>query len=215
MGFEIRVLTLGLAATNCYILGDTETGDAILIDPVDRPDLLLDTLTREQWTLRLMLATHGHFDHVLASKAVKDATGAPFYIHSADKFLLDGLPERGVHYTGTPFPEAATPDRWLTDAPETITHGNFRLETLFTPGHAPGHIAFYWPDARIVFSGDALFRGSVGRTDLPQSDHGTLMKSIAEKLLTLDDDVRVLAGHGESTTIGHERRTNPFITDYR
>lgn len=215
MAFEIRVLTLGIAATNCYIIGDTETGDAVLIDPVDQPELLLETIAEENWTLKLMLATHGHFDHVLASKGIKDATGVPFYIHSGDKMFLDSLPERGIQFTGTAFPEAATPDRWLTDAPETIQVGNFRFETLFTPGHAPGHIAFNWPDANIVFSGDALFKGSIGRTDLPGSNYERLMESITEKLLTLDDEVTVLAGHGEPTTIGHERNTNPFILEYR
>lgn len=214
MGFEIRVLTLGLAVTNCYVLGDTETGDAVLIDPVDQPELLVKTISDEGWTLKLMLATHGHFDHVLASKGVKDATGAPFYIHSADVPWLKSLPERGVQFTGKPFPEAAVPDRLLTDESETITVGNFRLETLFTPGHAPGHIAFYWPDANLVFAGDALFRGSIGRTDLPGGDYDTLMRSIFEKLVPLGDDVRVLSGHGDPTTIGHERRTNPYLLDY-
>jgi hydroxyacylglutathione hydrolase len=214
MGFEIRVLTLGLAVTNCYILGDTETGDAILIDPVDQPELLLKTIADEGWTLKLMLATHGHFDHVLASKGVKDATGVPFYIHSADVPWLESLPQRGVQFTGTPFPEAAVPDRLLTDEPETITVGNFRLETLFTPGHAPGHIAYYWPDANLVFAGDALFKGSIGRTDLPGGNYDTLMRSIFEKLVPLGDDVRVLSGHGEPTTIGHERRTNPYLLDH-
>lgn len=214
MRFEIRVLTLGIAATNCYILGDTETGDAILIDPVDQPELLLKTIADEGWTLKLMLATHGHFDHVLASKGVKDATGVPFYIHSADLPWLKSLPDRGVQFTGSPFPEAAIPDRLLTDESETITLGNFRLETLFTPGHAPGHIAFYWPEANLVFAGDALFKGSIGRTDLPGGNYEMLMRSIFEKLVPLGDDVRVLSGHGEPSTIGHERRTNPFLLDY-
>lgn len=214
MGFEIRVLTLGLAVTNCYILGDTETGDAILIDPVDQPELLLNTIADENWTLKLMLATHGHFDHVLASKGVKDATGIPFYIHHADVHWLESLPQRGVQFTGQPFPEAAVPDRLLTDEPETITLGNFQLETLFTPGHSPGHIAYYWPDANLVFAGDALFKGSIGRTDLPGGDYDMLMRSIFEKLVPLGDDVRVLCGHGEPTTIGYERRTNPYLLGY-
>ncbi len=214
MAFEIRVLTLGIASTNCYILGDTDTGDAILIDPVDQPELLLRTIADEGWTLKLMLATHGHFDHVLASKGIKDATGVPFYIHGADMFWLDGLPQRGVQFTGKPFPEAAVPDRLLTDATETLTLGNFTLETLFTPGHSPGHIAFYWPHSNLVFCGDALFKGSIGRTDLPGGDYNTLMRSIFNKLVPLGDDVRVLPGHGDVTTIGLERRTNPYLLDY-
>lgn len=214
MGFEIRVLTLGIAATNCYIVGDTETREAVLIDPVDQPELLLKTLSDEGWTLKLMLATHGHFDHVLASKGIKDATGVPFYIHELDQPFLDALPERGVQWTGTRFPEAAIPDRYLTSQPEAIELGSFKLHTLFTPGHSPGHIAFHWPDANLVFSGDALFKGSIGRTDLPGANYETLMRSIFDKLIPLGDDTRVLAGHGNPTTIGSERQSNPFLLEY-
>lgn len=214
MSFEIRVFTLGLAATNCYIIANPVTKDALLIDPVDQPELLLKTIADEGWTLRLMLATHGHFDHVLASKGIKDATGVPFYIHEADQPFLDSLPERGVQFTGTPFPPAAVPDRYLTSEPETIAVGDIVLETLFTPGHAPGHIAFFWRNANILFSGDALFNGSIGRTDLPGGDYETLMRSITEKLLPLGDSVSVLSGHGDATTIGREREHNPFLLDY-
>ncbi len=112
---------------------------------------------------------------------------------------------------GTPFPEAAEPDRLLTTEPETIELGAIKLETLYTPGHAPGHLAFYMRDQGVVFSGDALFAGSIGRTDLPGSDHDLLMQSIREKLLTLPDETRVLSGHGKPTTIGTERATNPFL----
>jgi glyoxylase-like metal-dependent hydrolase (beta-lactamase superfamily II) len=211
---EIQMLTLGIAATNCYILGDTETGEAALIDPVDDAPLLLRTLDEAGWTLKLILATHGHFDHVLASRALKQATGAPFYIHQADQFWLDSLPDRGVQFTGQPFPEAAQPDRYLTTEPETLTVGAITLETLFTPGHAPGHVAFYLRDGGVVFSGDALFQGSIGRTDLPGADYDTLMRSIFERLVPLGDAVRVLPGHGGPTTIGDERRTNPFLLSY-
>lgn len=214
MAFEIRVFNLGMAATNCYIIGDTETRDAVLIDPVDEPELLLKAITDEGWILRMMLATHGHFDHVLASKGIKDATNVPFLIHRADQPFLDNLPERGVQWTGKPFPAAAVPDRYLSDQTETLVIGNIVLETLFTPGHAPGHVAFYWREANLVFSGDALFRGAIGRTDLPGGDFETLMRAIFDKLVPLGDDTRVLPGHGEPTTIGHERKTNPFLVDY-
>lgn len=211
---EIKMLTLGIAATNCYILGDTATREALLIDPVDDAPLLLRTIEDSGWTLKLIIATHGHFDHVLASKALKEATGAPFYIHKADQPLLTALPEQGLRFTGHRFPEAATPDRYLTDESETITLGAITLETLFTPGHAPGHVALFMRDADLLFSGDALFQGSIGRTDLPGGDYETLMHSIFDKLVPLGDDVRVLPGHGDATTIGQERRTNPFLLSY-
>ncbi|GIK29318.1 MAG: MBL fold metallo-hydrolase [Anaerolineae bacterium] len=211
MSFEIRVLTLGIAATNCYIVSDGATGEAVLIDPVDQPELLLKTLRDNNLTLKLILATHGHFDHVLASAALKEATGVPFYIHHDDVRWLDRLPEQGLRFTGTPFPKAAVPDRLLTDEQETITVGGITFKTLFTPGHSPGHIAYWWPDAHLVFSGDALFQGSIGRTDLPGADHATLIRSIFDKLLSLGDDTQVLPGHGEATTIGAERRSNPFL----
>lgn len=103
------------------------------------------------------------------------------------------------------------PDRLLTDEQETITVGGITFKTLFTPGHSPGHIAYWWSDAHLVFSGDALFQGSIGRTDLPGADHATLIRSIFDKLLSLGDDTQVLPGHGEATTIGAERRSNPFL----
>lgn len=214
MSIEIRMLTLGIAVTNCYIVGDTVTKDAVLIDPVDDAPLLVSAAEDAGWTIRLILATHGHFDHVLASKALKEMTGAPFYIHQADQPWLDGLPERGVQFTGTAFPEAAIPDRYLTSESETLSVGAIRLETLFTPGHAPGHIAFFMRDQAVLFSGDALFAGSIGRTDLPGGNYEQLMRSITEKLLPLGDHVHVLSGHGPETTLGQERRTNPFIREY-
>jgi hydroxyacylglutathione hydrolase len=214
MTIEIRVLNLGIASTNCYIVGDTATNEALVIDPVDNAPLLYKTAQDSRWTIKLILATHGHFDHALASKGLKSLTGAPFYIHSADLFWLKQLPQQGVMFTGRPFPEAAEPDRLLTSEPEIIELGAIKLETIFTPGHAPGHISFYLRDHKIVFSGDCLFAGSIGRTDLPHSDYNLLMRSIFEKLLPLGDDVRVLPGHMQQTTIGHERQTNPFMLEY-
>jgi len=214
MSVEIKVLTLGIAATHCYIIGDTETGQALVIDPVDEAPLILKTAEESGWSIKLILATHAHFDHVLASKELKEQTGAPFYIHGDSLPLLKNLPQQGVRFTGSPFPEAAVPDRLLTSEPETIEFASLKLETLYTPGHAPGHIAFYERDLNIVFSGDCLFAGSIGRTDLPGSDYNQLMQSILDKLMPLPDSVQVLPGHMQFTTIGKERATNPFIREY-
>ncbi len=211
MSIEIKYTTLGLAETNAYLVGDTETKEAILIDPVDRADLLKQMADDAGWTIKLILATHAHFDHVLASQELKDLTGAPFWINEEAADYLLGVPQTGVLFTGKPFPKPAKPDRLLTNEPETITVAGITLETLYTPGHAPGHLGFYLRDHDLVFSGDALFAGSIGRTDLMGGDLDLLLQSIREKLLTLPDDTTVLSGHGDATTIGKERATNPFL----
>ena len=211
MTVEIKSLTLGAVATNTYLIGDTETSEAILIDPVADAPLLYKTAQDAGWTIKLILATHGHFDHVLASQPLKDLTHAPFAIHEAETSWLSSLPQQGLMFFGSPFPEAAKPDRFLTTEPETIELGAIRLETIFTPGHSPGHISFYMPSHRMVFSGDCLFASSIGRTDLPGADFTTLINTICDKLLPLGDDVQVMCGHGEPTTMGDERRTNPFL----
>lgn len=214
MTIEIKRLTLGIAATHCYIVGDTHTNEALVIDPVENAPLIQEAAQENGWTIRLILATHAHFDHILASRELKERTNAPFYVHAEAVPMLETLAQQGLMFTGRLFPEAAVPDRLLTTEPETITLGAITLETLYTPGHAPGHISFFMRDARLVFSGDCLFAGSVGRTDLPGGDYDLLMRSIFEKLLPLGDNVRVLPGHMETTTIGKERATNPFLLDY-
>ncbi|MCU0496218.1 MAG: MBL fold metallo-hydrolase [Anaerolineae bacterium] len=211
MSIEVQVLALGVAYTNCYIIGDTESKQAIVIDPVDKAQLIYQTAVQAGWTIKLILATHGHFDHVLASKELKRLTDAPFCINERELPLLENIPEQGVRYIGTRFPEPAKPDRFLTDEPEIIEVGAIKLETIFTPGHTPGHISFYFREFDLLFSGDVLFDGTIGRTDLPESDRDTLIKSIFEKLFPLGDDVRVLAGHGRETTLGIERETNIFL----
>ncbi len=214
MSIEIRILTLGLVQTHCYIVADTLTHEALVIDPVDEAPLILQTARDAGWEIKLILATHAHFDHVLASKDLKALTGAPFYIHADSRPLLTSLPQTGLMFTGALFPTAAEPDRWLTSDPETITLGSIQLQTLYTPGHAPGHLSYFMAAGNIVFSGDCLFERSVGRTDLPGSDYETLMRSIVDKLVPLGDEVRVLPGHMGMTTIGKERTTNPFLLEY-
>lgn len=214
MAIKILQLNLGLAATNAYIIGDTEINEAILIDPVDDAKRLLAAAKNEGWNIRLILATHAHFDHVLASKELKELTGAPFYIHEDCVPWLEQLPTQGRLFGLSTFPEAAKPDQLLTSGPEEIDLGGIKLKTLYTPGHAPGHLSFYLPSEHIVFSGDTLFAGSIGRTDLPGGDYNVLMDSIFSKLIPLGDETIVLAGHMQATTIGQERQTNPFLLDY-
>ncbi len=214
MTIEIKVLNLGIAATNCYIVADSETGNALVIDPVDNAPLILETAREAGWTIKLILATHGHFDHVLASKGLKELTDAPFYIHEQGPYWLDSLPEQGKRFTGQEFPAAATPDRFLKGDGESIELDSIKLETIYTPGHAQDHIAYYLADQKLLFGGDCIFAGSIGRTDLPFGDYETLMRSIFEKILPLGDDVRILPGHMQPTTIQRERQTNPYLLDY-
>ncbi len=211
MSIKIKSLTLGPFATNAYLIADSETGNAILIDPVDDAPAILAAAVEQGWSIRLMIATHAHLDHVLASAAIKEALNIPFYIHKDCAALLDEIPLQGVFFGLGELPAAAQPDRLLSSESETIELDSIRLRSLYTPGHAPGHLSFYLAEHKILFSGDTLFAGSVGRTDLPGGDHTLLMRSIVEKLMVLDDEVRVLPGHMGVTTIGRERQTNPFL----
>ncbi len=185
MSIEILSLTLGIAATNCYIVGDSASGEAVLIDPVDDARLLLQTAQDAGWTIKLILATHGHYDHVLASQPLKDLTGAPFYIHHNTPQIARSLPDIG--FLQQLFPPIPAPDRLLTDEPETLNVGAITLETLYTPGHAPGHVCFFMREQNTLFGGDCLFAGSIGRTDFPFCDYDTLMDSIFNQILPLGD----------------------------
>lgn len=213
MAIEILKLTLGPIQTNCYILGDTESGLAVVVDPVDRASLIAKTAQEQGWTIREILATHGHFDHIMASADLKQITGAPFRVHRLDLPLVQTLPQATMAWLGIEVPPAAEPDGFVEEG-DVIEVGAIRLEVLFTPGHAPGHVSYVLRSENVVLSGDVLFRGSIGRTDLPGSDYETLMHAIVDKLLPLGDSTIVLPGHMDNTTIGAERATNPFILDY-
>ncbi|GAB5489842.1 MAG: hydroxyacylglutathione hydrolase GloC [Phototrophicaceae bacterium] len=211
MTIEIKRLTLGMVSTNAYLVADTETNEAILIDPVDKADVIKQAADESGWTIKLILATHAHFDHVLASKDLKEMTGAPFWIHEDCVSMLETLPMQGKLFGLGDFPDAAIPDRLLKSESETIELGAIKLETLYTPGHAVGHLSFYMREHKLVFSGDTLFFSSIGRTDLPGGNHARLIQSIREELLPLGDDVKVLPGHMQETTIGFERENNSFL----
>ena len=222
MSIEIHRLQLGPLGTNAYLIGERERGEAILIDPVGdltreyeelQPPRLLAFAAERDLRITLILATHAHWDHVLSSNSIQTATAAPFYAHHQSDSWLQSQPESGAHMfgEGVLFPAAAPVDRWLADGPEEIVLGNIRLETRYTPGHANDHLSYILYSERAVFSGDALFAGGIGRWDLLGGDREQLLASIRTQLLTLDDDYRVYPGHGEPTTIGHERRSNPYL----
>ncbi len=214
MSIRIKSLTLGPFATNAYLVADTETNNAILIDPVDDAPAILGAAADEGWAIKLMLATHAHLDHVLASAAIKEELQIPFLIHADCESLLDEIPLQGIYFGLGRLPEPAIPDRLLHDN-DSLELDSIRLTCIYTPGHAPGHLSFYLAQHKILFSGDSLFAGSIGRTDLPGGDHDLLMNSIMKRLMPLDDDARVLPGHMGATTIGRERLTNPFVLSYR
>jgi glyoxylase-like metal-dependent hydrolase (beta-lactamase superfamily II) len=213
MAIEILKLTLGLLQTNCFLIGDTQSQDAVVIDPADNAPVIQRTAQERGWTVREILATHGHFDHVLASAELKALTGAPFRLHVLDLPLLRDLPRLVNGWLSIDVPPAAEPDSFI-DQGSTITVGTVALEVLFTPGHTAGHVSYVLRSEQTVFCGDCLFYGSIGRTDLPGSDPDTLMQSITRKLLPLGDDYHVAPGHMRDTTIGYERTHNPFVVEY-
>jgi glyoxylase-like metal-dependent hydrolase (beta-lactamase superfamily II) len=214
MPIEIKMLTLGVVQTNAYLVGDSESGNAILIDPVDQAETIFQTAQNAGWTITHILATHAHFDHIMASHALKELTSAQFWIHQEAVPMLENLPNQGKRFGFESMPQPGVPDRLITEPRETFSINGLTIESLYTPGHAPGHVSFYLPDHQLVFSGDSLFAGSVGRTDLPGGSHKVLMQSIFTMLMPLGDDVQVLPGHMQPTTIGRERKTNPFLLSY-
>jgi hydroxyacylglutathione hydrolase len=202
-------LVVGLLQCNCYLVGDPETSDAIVVDPGDDPDAILAAAERHGLRLGAAVATHAHFDHVLAAQALRERAGIPFWVHGDDLDILSQQQEAGRWFLGIELPPPPEVDRRLTDGDEAAA-GSLRLEVVHTPGHSPGSISLVAPD-EAVFSGDTLFAGSIGRTDLPGADYNTLIRSIKDVLFEFGDEAVVHPGHGPETTIGRERTTNPFL----
>jgi glyoxylase-like metal-dependent hydrolase (beta-lactamase superfamily II) len=192
---------------NCFIVGCEKTKNAAVIDPGDEADRILMTLAESALTVKYIINTHGHFDHVSANKRLKEVTGADILIHSLDAPMLSQLSAAASAW-GFSFENSPPPDRMLEDG-DLVSVGTIDFSVLHTPGHTPGGISLYADGA--VFVGDTLFAGSIGRTDFPGGDFDTLKASIQRKLYTLDDDVTVYPGHMGMTTIGQEKRTNPFV----
>lgn len=198
---------LGPIMANCYILGCEDTREAVVIDPGDESDVILTTLASHQLTVKAIVNTHGHFDHVGANRRMKEATGAPLMIHPDDAPMLGDL-SRAAGAFGLSAENSPDADR-LLDEHDEIGFGKYTLTVLHTPGHSRGGICLYMPG--YLFVGDTLFAGSIGRTDLPGGDYQTLIDSIKQKLLVLPEDTRVFPGHGPETTIGREKISNPFL----
>lgn len=192
---------------NVFLLADAETKRAAIIDPGIESEGLLETIQREHWRLDYIINTHGHFDHVSGNAFFKGRTGAELLIHAADLPLLEGLVEHSMVFGFRPSP-SPRPDRFLKEG-DVLKLGGLAIGVLHTPGHSPGGVTLHVADR--LFVGDALFAGSIGRTDLPGGSYETLIASVRSKILTFPDETRVYPGHGPETTVGRERRTNPFF----
>ena len=204
----IKQLSVGMVQANCYIVGCEKTKEGVVIDPGDEAERILAEIEATELTIKYILNTHAHFDHILANGPLVEATGAPLALHPLDLPLL--RQSGGAGFFGLDLPSGPDPDTELAEG-DTIAFGTHTLEVFFTPGHSPGHVSFYEANEGVIFDGDVLFAGGIGRTDLPGGSHETLMNSINEKLMVLPDETVVCSGHGPITTIGQERVSNPWL----
>jgi glyoxylase-like metal-dependent hydrolase (beta-lactamase superfamily II) len=205
----LEMLTVGPFQENCYIVGDEEAGVGAIIDPGEEAARIAMAVEQTGLDIGSIIITHAHIDHVGAVVALVDEYACPVLMHAEAEPMLGQLPTQAM-MMGMRFGKLPTVDRHVGDE-EVLEVGDIRLRPLYTPGHAPGHLAFYVEDRDLVLSGDALFAGSVGRVDLPGGSMEVLMRSIEEQLLTLPNETVVYPGHGPQTTIGNERASNPFL----
>ena len=204
----LRAIEVGPLATNCYVVGSEATKEAMVVDAGDDPDLILDHIKELGVKVLCLVNTHGHADHIWAIKKVKDATGALFAIHEADLPILDARVLRASSWWGRDNDPPPPPDRLLHDG-DAIQVGELTFAVLHTPGHTPGGICLLGHG--VVFTGDTIFRESIGRYDFPGGNYHQLIASIKTKLLPLPDDTLVLPGHGPQSAMAHEKGNNPFL----
>ena len=208
---DVRMFTVGPVQENCYLFRREGSDRALIVDPGDEADLLLNAIDELGVELDGILLTHTHFDHVGAVAPVADATGAEVWVPEMEKPVLADI------MSFVPWPGFGPYESY--DAEHTLSGGeklelaDFEIDVLFTPGHSPGHVTYSIPDEQVVFSGDVLFQGSVGRTDLPGGDWPTLLESIRSLVDTLPEDTTVHPGHMGLTTLGAERASNPFLAE--
>jgi glyoxylase-like metal-dependent hydrolase (beta-lactamase superfamily II) len=209
---EIITIRVTPFEQNARIVADTDAAECVLIDPGGEASRILGEVARRAWELKAIWLTHSHIDHCGGVKDVLAAQKVPLYAHPAERVFRERVDEAAARFGIPPgyFSKCPEPDVELAGG-QTLTVGRYSAKMLFTPGHSPGHIAMYFESERALLSGDALFRESIGRTDLPGGDMRMLLESIRRELLTLPEEVRVFSGHGPETTIGHEKRNNPFL----
>ena len=209
---QVHHLVVGPLQVNCFVLACEKTGEAIVIDPGGNPEAIRRVLAEHQLHLVAIVATHAHFDHILAVDALREERHIPFYLHPADEPVLAAqrqAVQRWLGFDPGPMPRV---DAALQPG-ESFHFGEQRLEVHHTPGHSPGSVTLIDRAGRRAWVGDLVFAGSVGRTDLPGGDYSTLLRSIREVILPLTDDVQLLPGHGPFTTVGTERHINPFLAE--
>lgn len=204
----LNTIPVGMNRTNCYVVGCEETRQGAVIDPGGEGARIVREIERDELDIRYVLITHAHFDHIGAIGQVIEATGARLAIHPNERPLLEA--GGGASMWGFKVDPSPAPDVELSDG-QTIEVGELRFQVLFTPGHSPGGVTFYEADERVAFDGDVLFSNGIGRTDLPGGDRGTLMRSIKDVLFALPDETVIHSGHGPKTTVGREKRSNPWV----
>jgi glyoxylase-like metal-dependent hydrolase (beta-lactamase superfamily II) len=205
----LETFPVGPLACNCTILGDREAGEAIVIDPGDEVGRIYRRLVELGLKLKQILVTHAHIDHVGGALKLKGLTGAPILLNENDLPLLTMMDQQ-AGWLGVPTPETAPPDESLADGLR-VGLEHYPAQVIYTPGHTQGSVCLHFAALKLLVAGDTLFEGSIGRTDLPGGDYGQIINSIQTRLLSLPDETRVLTGHGPATTIGAERRSNPFL----
>jgi len=204
-----ETLPVGVLQCNCTILGDEQSHEAIVIDPGYEIPRILAALVRHQLTVRQIVVTHAHIDHIASALELKRITGAPI-LYSAADLPLAAIMDQQAEWIGVPTPDVRPPDH----SPEDLEHIKVRgvdAHVIRTPGHTEGSLCLYLPSESLLLAGDTLFAGSIGRTDLPGGDYNKILQSIRERLLPLPGTTLVIPGHGPATTIGEERVTNPFL----
>lgn len=202
-----RTFPVGPLQCNCTIIGDSLSKRALVIDPGGDAEKILAILAEHELQVIGIIHTHAHLDHILAAGEIKKATGAPIYLHDDDRFLWDVVEQQCLMF-GVPPKKLPAPDQPIRDGQDLGCCGGVALHT---PGHTPGSVSFWFGDDKTLVAGDTLFRGSIGRTDLPGGNFDAIVKSIRERLYTLDDEAEVITGHGPATVIGVEKQSNMFV----
>lgn len=210
MTLQCEIIAVTPFRQNCTLIWDDETREAVLTDVGGDVPFLLQEIEKHNLNLTQIWLTHGHLDHVGGVVELRSHLDVPVWgPHSEDLFLLEELPRITAEY-GFPVSPSFTPTRWLQEG-DTLKVGKYVFDVLHAPGHTPGHVVFYCKDAELLIAGDVLFYESIGRTDFPRGNHADLIRNITSKLLVLPEATQVISGHGRTTTIGHEKRHNPFL----
>ena len=207
-GLKVKVIVVGMVQTNCYVLSNVKTKKAVVVDPGDQANLIFEYLRNEELELESIILTHGHFDHITGAAAVAGEFGVKIYLHEKDRDTLTDTQMNASWMIGHPM--TYTADIFVKDEQELEIAG-FKIRVLFTPGHTPGGCCYYFPYEDVVFTGDSLFCGSIGRTDFKGGSMSDLVRSVKEKLMSLPDKTAVYPGHNESSTIENERMFNPYL----